>query len=99
MTETGPDGEVTFRFFRPNVLDVFVAGTFNNWRTDVAPMVWQGDGWWTITMHLMPGCHQFRYVADGEWFTDHAANGIERSQGCWNSVLVVAEPMETRLAA
>lgn len=92
MTEVLPSGEVTFRFFRPNVLDVFVAGTFNNWCVAAAPMVWQGDGWWTLTLRLMPGSHQFRYVADGEWYTDHAANGIERSRESWNSLLEVPEP-------
>lgn len=99
MTEVSPSGEVTFRFFRPNVLDVFVAGTFNNWCVGAAPMVWQGDGWWTLRLNLMPGSHQFRYVADGEWYTDHAANGIERSRESWNSLLEVPEPAQTRRAA
>jgi 1,4-alpha-glucan branching enzyme len=98
MTETSASGETTFYFFRPNVLEVFVAGTFNNWMVGAAPMHWQGDGWWTLTMRLMPGNHQFRYVADDNWYTDHAANGIERSKGAWNSLLVVPE-REERVAA
>jgi 1,4-alpha-glucan branching enzyme len=99
VTEISASGEITFSFFRPNVLEVFVAGTFNNWMLGAAPMVWQGDGWWKLTMRLMPGEHQFRYVADGEWYTDHAANGLERSRGNWNSLVVVPPAREERVAA
>lgn len=69
---------------------VFLAGTFNGWNVRGAPMQPTGDGWWRAVLRLPDGEYQFRYIADGQWFTDYAANGVERGKFDWNSVLVVA---------
>ena len=82
-------GRVEFRFFRRGAKDVCVVGSFNGWRAGAAPMQAIGDGWWRAALELPEGIHQFRYIADGEWFTDHAAHGIEKSRFAWNSVLIV----------
>jgi 1,4-alpha-glucan branching enzyme len=97
VTELSPEG-VTFRFYRPNVSTVCVAGTFNDWQQDATPMIDAGEGWWTLTLNLPPGDYQFRYVADGAWFTDQASHGVERTHLGWNSVLVVPG-LRRRLAA
>jgi 1,4-alpha-glucan branching enzyme len=89
VTSILEDGTIEFRFFRPDVTGVFIAGTFNGWATAHTPMQSDGDGWWRAELCLPEGDYQFRYIADGEWYTDHAANGIERSRTVWNSVLVV----------
>ncbi len=89
MTTQLPDGSIQFRFFRPRVASVMLAGSFNSWSTDAMPMESEGEGWWQLTLQLEPGEYQFRYSADGEWFTDHAANGIEKVRGVWNSMLYV----------
>ncbi len=89
MTTHLSDGSIQFRFFRPRVASVVLAGSFNGWSIDATPMDSQGEGWWQLTLQLAPGEHQFRYLADGEWFTDHAANGIEKVRGVWNSMLFV----------
>src|SRR5579859_4826757 len=94
LTTHLPDGSIQFRFFRPRVASVVLAGSFNGWSTDAMPMESEADGWWQLTLQLPPGEYQFRYLADGAWFTDHAANGIERVRGAWNSMLFVSgEPM------
>ncbi|MFB3893577.1 MAG: glycogen-binding domain-containing protein [Phycisphaerae bacterium] len=67
----------TFRFYRPRAREVYLAGTFNNWRPDELRMTPTGDGWWRAGLLLPPGDHRFRYIADGQWFTDYAAFGIE----------------------
>ena len=98
MTTVLPDGLVEFRFYRPRAAQVLLAGTFNGWRPDATPMRKDPAGWWRVVLDLTPGVYQFRYLADGQWFTDHAANGIEHTRlGC-NSLLLV-QARATRAAA
>lgn len=92
MTTVLPGGLVEFRFFRPHASEVFVAGSFNGWNVRAAPMHQSGDGWWRSVLSLPDGEYKFRYVADGQWFTDYAANGVERSRHAWNSMLLVRSP-------
>jgi 1,4-alpha-glucan branching enzyme len=91
MTSIRPDGRIEFRFYRPGAVDVKIVGTFNNWNEQAHPMRSTGDGWWTAHAMLDAGEHHFRYVADGHWFTDFAANGVERNKHGWNSILIVPE--------
>lgn len=69
--------EVEFRFFRPSARRVTVVGDFNDWRADVMPMARQDDGTWRVRLRLPEGTFRFRYFADGEWFPDYAAFGLE----------------------
>ena len=89
-----PTGHIDFRFFRRGASTVSVVGTFNKWDPAITPMEPLGDGWWRAQLDLPDGLHQFRYVADGEWFTDYAAHGVEHSKWGMNSLLNVG-----RLAA
>ena len=79
----------TFRFYRPWAREVFLAGTFNNWRPDELRMASSGDGWWHASLLLPPGDYRFRYVADGRWFTDYAAFGVEYGPHGPDSILHV----------
>jgi hypothetical protein len=49
-------------------------------------------GWWSARLNLAPGVYQFRYQADGAWFNDYAAFGLEMGPFGWNSVVLVDEP-------
>lgn len=89
MTDVKRDGCVEFRFYRPGVSRVDLAGDFNDWRPDRSNMKPDGDGWWVAVMPLPPGEYRFRYVADGRWFTDFAANGVEQTPLGWNGIVVV----------
>ncbi len=92
------DGEwVEFTFFRPGARRVHLAGDFNNWRYGELPMVRRGDGYWTARMRLPAGEFKFRYCADGEWFTDFAAFGVEPGRFGMDSVLRVP-PRTIRMA-
>lgn len=84
-----PTGQIEFRFFRRDVSKVSIVGTFNQWTPDVIPMKNLGNGWWHAHLRLPDGLHQFRYVADGEWFTDFAAHGVEQGKWGMNSLLVL----------
>lgn len=91
MTSLKPDGRIEFRFYRPQAREVAVAGSFNDWCTESLKMRPAEDGWWIAIAAIESGVHQFRYVADGRWYTDFAANGIEMSKHGPNSLLVVPE--------
>ena len=90
MTSLGRNGSVEFRFFRPDATAVALAADFNDWSPQL-PMTRDDHGWWTLRLELEPGEYRFRYVADGEWYTDFASNGVEVGKLGWNSVLVVPE--------
>ncbi len=97
MTTSEPDGVVKFRFYRPDVEQVLLLGTFNGWTGDSLQMSDMGDGWWSLEIELPEGEYRFRYLADGKWFTDYAANGIENGKHGWNSVLIVPEYKRTMM--
>src|SRR4051812_41615644 len=93
MTSIRPDGRIEFRFYRPGATEVKVVGTFNKWDVCATPMqqLDGAEGWWIAEADIAAGEHSFRYVADGHWFTDFAANGVERNKYGWNSILIVPE--------
>ena len=80
---------------------VFVAGTFNGWDTQTTPMKRRRGGTWQVALKLPPGEHQFRYFADGQWYTDYAADGVApNGMGDFNSVVhVEASKRKPRSAA
>ena len=67
---------VKFSFHRPQARSVCVVGDFNDWRRDELAMKPDGAGHWRASLRLPPGQYRFRYLADGEWFTDYAAFGV-----------------------
>jgi len=83
------DNLVEFRFFRPHASQVHLAGDFNNWREGELPMQAAGEGYWVARMKLPAGEFKFRYCADGEWFTDYAAFGVEPGRFGMDSVVRV----------
>ncbi|MCD4691051.1 hypothetical protein K8S17_06260 [bacterium] len=73
---------------------VFLAGTFNGWSTDATPMQLVGDSF-QLTMLLVEGEYQYKFVADGEWITDEAARAFnDDGFGGRNSVIVVDATFE-----
>ena len=91
MTSIRANGLVEFRFYRPQVSSASVKGDFNK---DDLLMQRDEAGWWTATAKLPAGEYRFRYLADGQWFTDYASHGVEYEKQTWRSVLVVPELIE-----
>ena len=75
VTVTGNVAE--FSFFRPGALRVWLAGDFNGWRPEELAMTEHRDGYWRGTVRLPRGDYRFRYNADGRWFVDYAAFGVQ----------------------
>ncbi len=92
MVTQATDGSVEFRFFRPEARQVYLTGEFNGWQTHSLTMLKDAGGWWHCRLALSPGIYQFRYLADGVWYTDFAAFGVEPGPFGWNSVLKVDAP-------
>ncbi|MBI5868800.1 MAG: hypothetical protein HZB43_11035 [candidate division Zixibacteria bacterium] len=58
----------TFMIDAPESLEVAIAGSFSNWEPQ--PMIKGRDGVWRITVQLMPGTHQYKFLVDTEWHED-----------------------------
>lgn len=88
---------IEFKFFRPQATQVHLAGEFNSWREKDLPMVRTEEGYWMAKLRLPAGEFRFRYCADGEWFTDYAAFGVEPSRfGLDSIVRVPNKPLRMR---
>ena len=83
---------VEFAFFRPQANQVFVAGDFNQWKEGELSMTPSDDGYWTARMRLPAGEFKFRYCADGAWYADYAAFGVEPGRFGLDSVVRVVPP-------
>jgi 1,4-alpha-glucan branching enzyme len=85
----GPQ-QVRVEFNRPTASAVAIAGTFNDWRPEITPMVLLGEGRWVKDLALPPGVYEYRLVVDGRWMPDPlATETAPNSFGEMNSVLRV----------
>jgi len=106
MVHVDPTGKATFRFRHATLGPVFLVGDFCGWHTDHLPMRKVSDSEWTLMMRLPPGTFEFRYYADGTWYTDYAAFGVARNRfGDFNSVVrilkvhpAIAQPERVHLS-
>ncbi len=94
---------VTFIFSPQGRADnVTLAGNFNNWSRDAQPMTLNpATGAWTVTIELMEGEYQYKFVVDGsKWFQDPAQElKAPDGFGGYNSVLRVGDYDRFREAA
>lgn len=81
----------TFRVFLPEATRVELVGTFTAWRAGAVPMVREDTGWWSVSLDLEDGEHDFSYLVDAStWLADYAASGVKRNGfGGWVSQLQV----------
>lgn len=79
-----------FRFYRPQASRVYLAGDFNGWNAQQLPMVRNSEGYWFARLRLPQGEFKFRYCADGQWFADYAAFGVEHGSFGLNSIVRIA---------
>jgi hypothetical protein len=86
------DTAISHRFviYRPDVTQVELAGSFNEWRR--IPMEQTGkSGYWEVKLTLPPGEHRFSYILEGdEKIADPTVTTREHDDfGGENSVLLV----------
>lgn len=77
MIERDTNGHTIFRIYRRHAQRIELVANFTRWQEQPIPLEPVGDGWWTITIDLPPGDHEFQYRIDGrEWLADFAAHGV-----------------------
>ena len=82
---------VVFVTLYPRAQNVQVAGDFNNWKPEEAPLHKVGDsGVWQTQMRLPAGRYRYRLVVDGQWQQDPYNEWTELNPfGGYNSVLEI----------
>ncbi|MBI4662379.1 MAG: glycoside hydrolase [Verrucomicrobia bacterium] len=81
---------VRFGFQHPTATAVCIAGTFNDWRPNVTPMIPHGAGRWLKVVALPPGTYEYCLVVDGQWMPDPVAkDNVPNPFGGMNSLLPV----------
>ncbi|MDK2897332.1 MAG: hypothetical protein PWP04_1452 [Candidatus Atribacteria bacterium] len=86
---------VTFKIDYPEAKSVFVTGSFNGWDTQACPLRKTKKGHWSTTLTLPYGQYEYRYLVDGEWYTDPSAPRVTNEYGSENSVIKVKRRVKT----
>lgn len=89
---------VEFSCVAPKAQSVFVAGTFNDWNPEAAPLSFATNGKWSTKLKLAPGRYEFKFIVDGEWCCEPGCEGeyhgckkcCPNEMGTMNRVLEVA---------
>lgn len=75
-----------------NAKKLYLAGSFNNWKENDLLMQRTATGW-TIPVYLSEGTHTYRFIADGNWFTDPAnPDKMPNEFHDYNSVVRIGKP-------
>ena len=81
---------VRFGYFKPEAHEVHVVGSFNGWKPGVTPMRRDSLGDWSTEIELPRGEHRYRFLVDGEWRDDPAAQQTARNPlGGFDAIMVV----------
>lgn len=85
-------GRVSLELVKPDAKQVCVAGSFNEWKPEKAPLVSTGEGHWVGNLTIDPGRYEYLFVVDGQWLPDpNAKETVQNPYGGLNSVLTVSE--------
>ena len=91
--KTAPkSARVSLEYVKPDAKQVCVAGTFNQWKPEAAPLAPAGNGRWVGDLAINPGRYEYLFVVDGQWLPDpNAKEAVQNPYGGKNSVLTVSE--------
>ncbi len=82
---------ICLEFQDPGAKTVCVAGSFNEWKPEKAPLLRKNNGVWVGDVVLSPGRYEYLFVVDGQWVPDPKASETVRNPfGGKNSVLMVS---------
>jgi 1,4-alpha-glucan branching enzyme len=81
---------IEFRLFAPDAQEVCLTGDFSDWQPEACRMQRFKDGTWKKMLKLKPGRYEYRFVVDGQWWTDPENPQRQYNPfGQENSVLIV----------
>jgi 1,4-alpha-glucan branching enzyme len=79
---------IEFSLVAPDAKEVVLVGDFNNWNGEGYRMKKSKDGICKKKVDLKPGRYEYRFIVDGNWWTDPKANETcLNSFGSQNSVI------------
>jgi 1,4-alpha-glucan branching enzyme len=82
---------VCFELVQPDAKTVCVAGSFNDWKPETAPLAQVGNGRWVGDLAVKPGRYEYLFVVDGQWLPDpNAKESVENPFGGKNSIIGVS---------
>ncbi|MCK4538998.1 MAG: isoamylase early set domain-containing protein [Candidatus Krumholzibacteria bacterium] len=89
--EDGRPQEIDFEVSIPDAKEVTVIGEFNNWAPHATPMIKGPNGRWSVTLLLMKGTYQYKFLIDRKIkIVDPSNNTVEPDGfGGMNSVLTI----------
>jgi hypothetical protein len=88
---TPQPAHVSLELVKPGAKQVYVAGSFNEWKPEQAPLVEKGNGRWVGDITVKPGRYEYMFVVDGQWLPDpNAPESVQNPYGGRNSVITVA---------
>jgi len=81
---------ISFAVHKADAKRVSLCGEFNGWSPSATPMKRHNDGHWEATVALAPGRYQYKFLVDGDWLLDPAAQrNVPNEHGSLNSVVEV----------
>ncbi len=82
---------VKFSLTAPEAKSVYLVGEFNHWNPTETPLKMdKKTGTWKASLKLQPGQYKYKFVVDGEWWTDPNCPIWEWNEhGSQNSILEV----------
>ena len=84
-----PKKRAYFKLEAPEAKEVALAGNFNDWDTDSRHLKQNKKGIWTTFLSLEPDAYEYRFLVDGEWQNDPAAEVVPNEYGTMNCVRIV----------
>ena len=94
----GKEGEVmkkselsaTFTLVAPKASKVALTGSFNSWSKSGTPLKKDRNGTWKTDLSLKPGRYEYKFIVDGQWWTDPVnRNTVRNPLGSENSVVEI----------
>lgn len=74
--------KIVFFYHNDTAKTVNLAGDFNDWNADETPFVECEDGLWRAEIPCLPaGKYRYKFVANGELWTEDASNGMKEEDG------------------
>ena len=81
---------IEFKILAPEVKQVLLSGTFNQWSENSDPMKRDNTGTWKKVKMLLHGKYEYKFIVDNEWTLDPGCSDtVPNQQGTFNNVIEV----------
>ena len=88
-TKRKPGKRTYFKLLAPEAEQVMLCGCFTQWEDEARPLKQNAKGEWRTSVTLAPGTYEYRFVVDGQWRNDPAADQVPNPYGDCNCVATV----------